>query len=446
MRLLLVGAFPYPHYQGSQVYFQEQAIALRAAGAEVELLTYASGPEAPDPRPSRPPNRALDGFRLHRSAGWTAPRSLRSGPSWAKPLGDLALAKELRHTIASSNHDAGLDAHHKDDPINGYDAILAHNAEAALVCLTAVSKPHPPIVYCVHTLMGHELSTYAKNLSLKGFLTGPTSANPPGGRDLSRRVIDRSGRVIDRWIARRVEGWMALTHASARVMHQNAKGPGALIPPPVPDPKTNFDPRDLVEVCAKHGLQADAFFLYSGNLDPYQELEILSAAAERLSALAADSDGPKCQILVASHDPAARDWAANRPGLMACTVDSAEEMQALLYAARASLVLRQAVGGFPIKLANSLAAGTPALAFHGREWGLVDGVNSLICDTRKPAESIANAIAKLSKDDDLALRLSRGARALYLEQHRPEVAAAETLALIGRIRSFRDPSVAPPRV
>ena len=43
MRLLLVGAFPYPLGQGSQIYFQEQAQALRAAGADVEMLTYASG-------------------------------------------------------------------------------------------------------------------------------------------------------------------------------------------------------------------------------------------------------------------------------------------------------------------------------------------------------------------------------------------------------------------
>ncbi len=74
MRLLLVGAFPYPHHQGSQVYFQEQAIALRAAGADVELLTYASrGPVGDD----LDRWRALDGLPASQgpcldSAEWTA--------------------------------------------------------------------------------------------------------------------------------------------------------------------------------------------------------------------------------------------------------------------------------------------------------------------------------------------------------------------------------------
>ena len=70
MRLLLVGAFPYPHHQGSQVYFQEQAIALRAAGADVELLTYASrGPVGDD----LDRWRAVDGFLHHKAPAWTAP-------------------------------------------------------------------------------------------------------------------------------------------------------------------------------------------------------------------------------------------------------------------------------------------------------------------------------------------------------------------------------------
>ena len=44
MRLLLVGAFPYPHHQGSQVYFQEQAIALRSAGAYPYAVDGADAP------------------------------------------------------------------------------------------------------------------------------------------------------------------------------------------------------------------------------------------------------------------------------------------------------------------------------------------------------------------------------------------------------------------
>ena len=44
MRLAALGAFPFPAPLGSQRFAAEQADALRAAGAEVELLAYGPGP------------------------------------------------------------------------------------------------------------------------------------------------------------------------------------------------------------------------------------------------------------------------------------------------------------------------------------------------------------------------------------------------------------------
>ena len=133
MRLLLVGAFPYPHHQGSQVYLQEQAIALRAAGAEVDLLTYpVAAPIGDDPERWR----ALDGFRHLTPPAWTARVPLRSGPSRGKPLADLGLAMTLRHAVASSS--AGDDA---------YDAILTHHVEATLAAVHGLPRrARPPIV------------------------------------------------------------------------------------------------------------------------------------------------------------------------------------------------------------------------------------------------------------------------------------------------------------
>lgn len=455
MRLLLVGAFPYPHHQGSQVYFQEQAIALRAAGAEVTLLTYASDDSHRSkvskrkPAETGPRNRlslgrwrALDGFEHRTSPGWTSPRSLRSGPSWAKPLGDLGLAMTLRDAVASSQ---------LDDP---YDAILTHNAEAALVALHALPKARPPILYCVHTLLENELSAYLKGPKRKGFLNFVRAfgaSNPMADR------LDRVGGRIDRWIAERVDGSISLTHAADCVMRQFSQEPSALIPPPLPDPQLDSEPLDPLEVVSRLALDPGRFFLYSGNLDGYQELDILMAAVEEL---AKRSDSPP-QIVIASHhldrhacrrdetpangqhvmDRDSRrgitpEWAKSLPGVEFRGVESSAEMQALLYAARASLVTRRAPGGFPIKLVNSLATGTPVVAFHGQEWGLSHERNSLICAPDRPDLTLADAIERLAEDDRLAERLSAGARALYLERHVPERVASETLDLIRRVRSF----------
>ena len=79
---------------------------------------------------------------------------------------------------------------------------------------------------------------------------------------------------------------------------------------------------------------------------------------------------------------------------------------------------------------NSLAAGTPVVAFHGEEWGLADGRDSLLGSLDQPVASLARALDRLEADESLAARLGTGARATYLARHDPARVAAETLALV----------------
>ncbi len=405
MRLLLVGAFPYPLGQGSQIYFQEQAQALRAAGARVELLTYASGRPGPDSR------RALEGFAHHTPPAWTAPSELRSGPAWGKPLADVALVKTLRDAVASkSSHDA-------------FDAVLTHNAEACVTALLGLRGIGIPNVYCLHTLLGQELSAYLKPSKNKDTFDLMWHSRQFG------QLLDRGGRSLDRQLARHVDGWIALTQSASRVMRQYSNAPGELIAPPIPDPECNCERPNPAETARRHGLEPNRFFLYAGNLDGYQELSVLGAAAERLTREAPEFAGRPVLVL-ASHDPAGAAVAGAMAGVEFRHIAGAAEMQALLAAARASLLMRRAQGGYPIKLANAHAAGTPTIAFREREWGLHDGKDCLIASLEGPASSLAAAITRLTLDDALAARLRLGARSLYRAQHRPEQAAAHTLDLL----------------
>jgi len=109
-------------------------------------------------------------------------------------------------------------------------------------------------------------------------------------------------------------------------------------------------------------------------------------------------------------------------------------MRALLEAARASLVTRRSPGGYPIKLANSLAAGTAPICFLEREWGLADGVNALVARGDLPERAFASALDALDRSPELADRLGAGARVLYEGRHRPEEVAERTLELIEEAR------------
>lgn len=515
MRLLLVGAFAYPHAQGSQVYFQEQAIALRAAGAEVELLTYGPrrGPEsgspalAPDGSSVRPPPiedperwRALDGFVAHALPAWSVPSSGRSGPRPGKPFADLWLALALRRVVAAAGHcspspgasssasgsassagrdvlhDAsssasssairaslpGRDARPEPSP-QTFDAILAHHAEAALLALHALPGPRPPVVYCAHTLLEQELPEYFKSPRRKIFSSpqsrddGPEDeptptaaahwAEPPS-RSAGLEAIAAFGRVLDRRIAARADGWIALTQSSSRVISASSPAPGRRLGPPIPDPELDAERPDCQAVARAHGLEPGGFFLYTGNLDPYQDLPVLAQVARGRPARAAGgrrATGPSSgslPIVIATHDARAERLAAQAAavggaGLVVRRMRTAAEARALLGAARASLVPRRTLGGFPIKLANSLAAGTPVVALHGEEWGLVEGRDALIGAVGDPVASIAQALERLEQDPALAARLGAGARATWRTQHDPARMAAETLDLVEALRRRR---------
>ncbi len=448
MRLLLVGAFAYPHDQGSQVYFQEQAIALRAAGAEVALLTYGPGPGSslePGRLPSTGPDlgdpdrwRALDGFDHTALPSWAAPASHRSGPQLGKPFADLCLALALRRTVcggrlerapSSASSDASeralrrasFHASSESIPRGGaapeqFDAILAHHAEAALLALHALPRSRPPVVYCAHTLLEHELPQYFK--------------------PARQRALAALGRGIDRRIARRADAWIALTQSSERVIRSASASPGRRLAPPLPDPGLAVDRREAAAVARFHGLVPGQFFLYSGNLDPYQDLLLLERLADERSRPGDGAGRPlqpsdsRFPIVIATHAARAHAARSESPGLRVLPIRSTREANALVAVARASLVPRRSVGGFPIKLANSLAAGTPVVAFHGEEWGLVDGRDSLLASLDRPVASLSHALDRLEADEALAARLGAGARATYLAQHDPARVAAETLALV----------------
>ena len=419
MRLLLVGAFPYPHHQGSQVYFQEQAIALREAGADVELLTYASrGPVGGD----LDRWRALDGFLHHKAPAWTAPSGLRSGPSLWKPLADLGLAYAMNDALASSSLDGA-----------SFDCVLTHNIEASIVsalCSMTRSSAGPPVVYCVHTIMENELSSYSKCLKTKRIT--PDSRFPDRISRCVKRIVDALGSHLDRFAARSSDGWIALTHSSKCVMKSASSSPGGLIAPPIPDLRHRFFPIDAGDTCLRHKLVPDHYVLYSGNLDAYQELDQLKAAAQSLAH--ARTDPMLLPIVIASQDPDVLALEDQVTGLEVRHVETDHEMQGLISAARATITMRRAEGGFPIKLANSLAWGTAPIVFHGLEWGLRHKQDAWVADLERPAESLAEAIIALSLDASLAQQLGIGARRRYEIAHAPSVVAERTLALIEEVR------------
>ncbi|MDH3687402.1 MAG: glycosyltransferase family 4 protein, partial [Myxococcales bacterium] len=217
LRLALVGAFPFPLAQGSQRFFADQGRALRDAGAQITAFTYGTG------HGSAPAD-----LELRRAPVWASPRRLGSGFSARKPLADLALAQRLL-------------AAHRERP---FEAVLAHNAEAALAGFAARARGGPPVVYVAHTLWEHELESH---------LPWPAVARRwreklRGGAGL--------GAALDRLCARRADAVVVLTEATHRALEPHAEGPVVCIPPGW-RPEAAPRPEEVLRACTKAGLEPE---------------------------------------------------------------------------------------------------------------------------------------------------------------------------------------------
>ncbi len=313
-----------------------------------------------------------------------SPWRLRAGPSPLKAPADAALA-------------AAFAAAHRR---RRFEVALAHNAEAALAALAVRPLTRVPVIYVAHTLLGYELATY-----------GPPALGA---------TLDAAGRTLDRWIASRVDGVVALGRRAERALAPHARGPLAVIPPgldPAPDP----EPASVAGACARFGLEPGRFALYAGNLDRYQALEDLAGAARRI---------PDIPVVAATQAAARRSAGA----LRIARVADAREARALTFGAGVAVLPRRLPGGFPVKLLNYMEARRAIVARAGIAEGLEHGRSAWLLRPEATDAELADAIRALLDDPGRAARLGRAARAQLEAQHAWPDLARRTLELAGEVR------------
>lgn len=389
-RIAVLAAFPFPYPQGSQVFVADQARALARVGKRPTLFCYGRG-SGPAP----------DDIETVVSPGALAPRAMNSGPHWRKPLADAGLLATWRREARRARR-IGCP----------FDWVLAHNAEAAAIALAARGPVGAPVIYVAHTLLEHELSAYLP-------------------RRLAR-AADRIGARIDRAMARRADGVIALSEEARQALSPHARTEIAVIPPgfdPAPPPSSEREGA----TCARYGLVPGRYTLYSGNVDGYQELDLLASAAGRLPA----SADP---LVVASHASAsAKNPAGGAGPWRRVFVRDFEEMRTLVHAARILVAPRRRAGGFPVKLLNYMESRRPIVAFPGAAPGLEHGRSAWLVEHLRGGDGIAEALTTLAAHPDLARALGEGARQRLEERHPWSTIASQTADYLARLgpRRFR---------
>jgi glycosyltransferase involved in cell wall biosynthesis len=206
----------------------------------------------------------------------------------------------------------------------------------------------------------------------------------------------RLGRTLDRALPPRAAAAIALNERMAAALRDAGLPPERVftVPPPV-------DTRPFGPPPERHGLAPVA---YTGNLDAYQNIGLLERAVER-----ARESEPALAFLVATGDKA--------------TPRGAERVASAGFADVCALLRRDVVlacprtawPGYPIKLANGLAAGSAIVACEGAAHGLEHGRTALVVPD-DDAAAFAGALLRAARDPALRGRLGRAARA-HAEEH-----------------------------
>jgi 1,2-diacylglycerol 3-alpha-glucosyltransferase len=363
-RVAIVAACAFPTLQGSQLLIRRLAQGLRARGHEVLVVTYAEGLE-----------HALAGIRVHRIPRIPGCRARGSGPRPGKLLLDLALFATVLRVLRREE----------------IELLHAHNYEAALVALAAGKLAGVPVIYHSHNALAEELPTYFR------------------GR-LGRRLARGLGALVDREVPRRADQCIAICRELVGFLRAHGVDEGAIeMIAPGGSPE-EFPARSAGEVAAirtQFAFGERPLLLYTGNLDGYQNLDLLLASSGRVREAV-----PEALLVLATH-AAPRDLPPGLrrppPGVRLIRAESFTVVRDLLQVADIALCPRREWSGFPMKLLNYMAAGKAVVVSAGSAKAVRHGLNGWIVPDRS-VEAYAQAIVRLLADPPLRAALGAAAR------------------------------------
>jgi 1,2-diacylglycerol 3-alpha-glucosyltransferase len=378
-KIVMIAASPFPYPQGSQVLIGQLAGALQRRGHAVQMVAYHCG-VGPSP----------DGVEIHRIRALPGLGLVKARPSWRKPLLDLFLARALLRLVRTWSP----------------DVLHTHNFEGLLVALFVRRLTGVPVVYHVHNAMGLELHTYFDSR-------------------LGRWAGGVVGRWVDAHLPRRADYCLLLNEQAVGYFRQRGVERLRVVPPGI-----DYAPGDAAQ--ARQALGAGPLVLYSGNLDRYQDLNLLLGAL----GLVVDTR-PEARLVVStSADPG--EWRLRVQGLglggqvVLSRADEFGAVRDLLAAADVAVCPRTVCLGFPIKLLNYMAAGKAIVASAGSACGLhhlEDGW--LVADG--DVEGFAAAILALLDDPALAHRLGERARHTAQTEYTWDRAASAIEEIYGQV-------------
>jgi glycosyltransferase involved in cell wall biosynthesis len=180
--------------------------------------------------------------------------------------------------------------------------------------------------------------------------------------------------------------------------------------------------------------------LYTGNLDGYQNLELLLASIGLVRARV-----PDALLVLATHaTPRDLSLALRRPadGIRLVSTQSFATVRDLLQVADVALCPRQEWSGFPMKLLNYMAAGKAVVVSAGSAKAVRHEVNGWIVEDRSPV-AYADAIVGLLTNPALRSKLGAAARRTVEDEYGWERMIDQVEATYRRVLARRSEAAYP---
>ena len=354
LRIAMVAACPFPWPRGTPIRIHRIAEAVAKRGHEVHVATYHLGEDPGDPP-----------FRVHRIRDVPGYRRTDPGPTVRKLLHLNPLLAGLLRRLHGELR---------------FDLVHAHHYEGLLIAARAL--PGIPIVYDAHTLLSGELPSYRIGLP--------------------RRLVRSVAPHLDRHLPRRADRTIAVSEAIRdTLVSLGASKPDRLhvIPNGVEWESFALEPGGATEGPA---------VIFTGNLAPYQGVDLLLEAFAKLHARRRDVR----LMIVTDSSFAPYEPLAERLGVRnAIELHQATfpQQPALMAAASVAVNPRPQCDGIPQKLLNYMAAAMPIATFEGSAGPVRHEVTGLrVPDNDTTA--MAQAMDRLLADRGLARKLGQSAR------------------------------------
>jgi glycosyltransferase involved in cell wall biosynthesis len=354
LRIAMIAACPFPWPRGTPIRIHRIAEAVARRGHAVHVVTYHLGEDLADPP-----------FVVHRIRDVPAYRRTAPGPTVRKLFQlDPMLAGLLRRLHREIR----------------FDLVHAHHYEGLLVASHALRGT--PIVYDAHTLLASELPTY-----------------PLG---LPRRCIRAVAPWLDRHLPRRADRIIAVSETIRNTLITL----GASAPQRVQVIPNGVE---CERFTVERGTTPDGrTVIFTGNLAPYQGVNLMLEAFAHLHARRAD-----VRLMIVTDSPFTPFEALARQLGVRAAVDlrraTFPQQPALLAAATVAINPRVRCDGIPQKLLNYMAAGLPIATFESSSGPLRHEVTGLRVPDGDTA-AMADALERLLTDRALARTLGDAAR------------------------------------